>query len=92
MLSCSLLASKVAYSFHLFAYKNFYSNICFPSRILPVSFRFSKIGLPYAFPLTITLPNRLTQLDILLLCNHIVHDIRLSFLFQWSLPQGERPC
>ena len=46
MLSCSLLASKVAYSFHLFAYKNFYSNICFPSRILPVSFRFSKMGLP----------------------------------------------
>ena len=42
------------------------------------------------FRCPITLPNRLTQLDILLLCNHIVHDIRLSFLFQWSLPQGER--
>ena len=42
------------------------------------------------FRCPITLPNRLTQLNILLLCNHIVHDIRLSFLFQSSLPQGER--
>lgn len=38
------------------------------------------------FRCPITLPNRLTQLDILLLCNHIVHDIRLSFLYSIVAP------
>ena len=42
------------------------------------------------FRCPITLPNRLAQLDVLLLCNHIVHYIRLSFRFQSTLPRGER--
>ena len=42
------------------------------------------------FRCPIALPDRLAQLNVLLLCNHIVHYIRLSFLFQSSLPQGER--
>ena len=54
-----------------------------------------KWGFHKRYRCPITLPNRLAQLDILLLCNHIVHYIRLSFRFQSSLPRGERqgiPC
>ena len=36
------------------------------------------------------MPDRLAQLNVLLLCNHTVHYIRLSFLFQSTLPRGER--
>ena len=49
-----------------------------------------KWGFHKRFRCPITLPNRLAQLDVLLLCNHIVHYIRLSFRFQSSLPRGER--
>ena len=54
-----------------------------------------KWGFHKRFRCPITLPNRLAQLDVLLLCNHIVHYIRLSFRFQSPLPRGERqgiPC
>ena len=50
-----------------------------------------KWGFHKRFRCPITLPNRLAQLDVLLLCNHIVHYIRLSFRFQSPLPRGERP-
>ena len=49
-----------------------------------------KWGFHKRFRCPIALPDRLAQLNVLLLCNHIVHYIRLSFLFQSSLPQGER--
>ena len=49
-----------------------------------------KWGFHKRFRCPIALPDRLAQLNVLLLCNHIVHYIRLSFLFQASLPQGER--
>ena len=49
-----------------------------------------KWGFHKRFRCPITLPNRLAQLDVLLLCNHIVHYIRLSFRFQSPLPRGER--
>lgn len=53
MLSCSLLTSKVAYSFHLVFF-----------RCHSVS---PKWGFHKRFRCPITLPNRLAQLDILLL-------------------------
>ena len=42
------------------------------------------------FRCPIALPDRLAQLNVLLLCNHTVHYIRLSFLFQSTRPRGER--
>ena len=49
-----------------------------------------KWGFHKRFRCPIALPDRLAQLNVLLLCNHIVHYIRLSFLFQSTLPRGER--
>ena len=80
----------MAYSFHLFAYRNFYSNIFFRLVFFRCHSVSPKLGFHKRFRCPIALPDRLAQLNVLLLCNHIVHYIRWSFLFQSSLPQGER--